>query len=110
MNTGFTLPGFPCLGAWASYGLGSLADNLPAFVVLPDARGLPYNSKGSFSAGFLPVAHAGLLIKPTAPDPIPDLFPPATGSPVTKQSEADGLALLNQLNREHLTRNPGDSR
>jgi hypothetical protein len=42
MNTGFLLPGFPCLGAWISYGLGRLADNLPTFVVLPDAKGLPY--------------------------------------------------------------------
>ncbi|MBC8113475.1 MAG: DUF1501 domain-containing protein, partial [Candidatus Saccharimonas sp.] len=48
MNTGFILPGFPCLGAWVSYGLGSLTDNLPTFVVLPDARGLPYNQKGNF--------------------------------------------------------------
>ena len=54
MNTGFLLPGFPCLGAWLSYGLGSLIDNLPTFVVLPDPRGLPYNAKGNFSAGFLP--------------------------------------------------------
>src|SRR5436189_5437351 len=45
-NTGFVSPGFPCMGAWLSYGLGSLTDNLPAFVVLPDARGLPYNNAG----------------------------------------------------------------
>ena len=38
MNTGFLLPGFPCLGAWVSYGLGRLTDNLPTFVVLPDPR------------------------------------------------------------------------
>src|SRR6266853_1830701 len=43
-NTGFILPGFPCVGAWLSYALGSLSDNLPAFVVLPDSRGLPYNN------------------------------------------------------------------
>ena len=36
MNTGFILPGFPCMGAWLSYGLGRLTDNLPTFVVLPD--------------------------------------------------------------------------
>ncbi|MFM7054588.1 MAG: DUF1501 domain-containing protein, partial [Bacteroidota bacterium] len=39
MNTGFILPGFPCMGAWISYAIGSLRDNLPTFVVLPDARG-----------------------------------------------------------------------
>src|SRR5690606_18682296 len=52
MNTGFLLPGFPSMGAWISYALGSLTDNLPTFVVLPDPRGLPYNQKGNFSAGF----------------------------------------------------------
>ena len=51
MNTGFLMPGFPCLGAWLSYGLGSLSDNLPTFVVLPDPKGLPYNAKGNFTAG-----------------------------------------------------------
>src|SRR5712691_8324889 len=69
-NTGFILPGFPCTGAWISYGLGSLTDNLPAFVVLPDARGLPYNNAGNFSSGFLPMAHQGVAIKPGAPVPI----------------------------------------
>ncbi|MFM7864173.1 MAG: DUF1501 domain-containing protein, partial [Planctomycetaceae bacterium] len=44
--SGFTLPGFPCCGAWVSYALGSLSQNMPAFIVLPDPRGLPYNQKG----------------------------------------------------------------
>src|SRR5215207_4180046 len=39
MNTGFVLPGFPCMGAWLSYGLGQLTENLPTSVVLPDGRG-----------------------------------------------------------------------
>ena len=77
-NTGFILPGFPCMGAWFSYALGSLTDNLPTFVVLPDARGLPYNNTGNFSAGFLPAAHAGTIIKPSAPVPIANLNPPAS--------------------------------
>ena len=63
MNTGFVLPGFPCMGAWLSYGLGQLSDNLPSFVVMPDPRGLPYNNMGNFSAGFLPAAHAGTVIR-----------------------------------------------
>ena len=67
-NTGFVLPGFPCFGAWMSYGLGSLTDNLPTFVVLPDPRGLPYNNAGNFSPGFLPVAHQGTIIKPDGAD------------------------------------------
>jgi len=54
MNTGFLLPGFPCMGAWISYALGALSNDLPDFVVLPDVRGLPYNQRGNFGAGFLP--------------------------------------------------------
>jgi hypothetical protein len=110
MNTGFTLPGFPCLGAWLSYGLGRLSDNLPTFVVLPDPRGMPYNNLGNFSAGFLPVVHSGTVIRANAPIPIASLFPPASARHITRQSEADGLALLREMNQEHLARMPGDSR
>src|SRR5207247_2557264 len=109
-NTGFLLPGFPCLGAWISYGLGSLNDNLPTFLVLPDAKGLPYNQKGNFSAGFLPVQHQGTILKPSASNPISDLFPPSSARFITKESEKDSLALLSQLNRRHLEQWPGDSR
>jgi len=110
MNTGFLLPGFPCMGAWISYALGSLNSNLPTFVVLPDSKGYPYNQKGNFSSGFLPVTHQGTIIKPSAPNPISDLFPPASASYITKDSERDGLALLGKLNRRHLEQWPGDSR
>jgi len=108
-NTGFVLPGFPCIGSWVSYALGRLSDNLPSFVVIPDARGLPYNSKGSFGAGFLPVVHQGTLLRPSAPEPIADLFPPRTPG-ITPEGEADGLALLDRLNRDHLASHPGDLR
>ena len=110
MNTGFTLPGFPCMGAWISYALGSLSDNLPTFVVLPDGKGLPYNQKGNFSSGFLPVTHQGVIIKATAPTPIEDLFPPASAAFITPESEAEGLKMLNKLNREHAAQWQGDSR
>jgi hypothetical protein len=109
-NTGFVLPGFPCMGAWVSYALGSLSENLPAFVVLPDSRGLPYNSKSSFSAGFLPVAHQGTILNPNASTPIADLFPPKSAKHITKAGEEEGLALLGKLNRQHLRAWEGDSR
>src|SRR5579884_1269536 len=109
-NTGFVLPGFPCMGAWISYGLGRLSDNLPAFVVLPDRHGLPYNATGNFSSGFLPMTHQGLVIKPSAPVPIANLKPPSSAREITSQSEADGLALLRELNQDHLRQHPGDSR
>ena len=110
MNSGFVQPGFPCFGAWVSYGLGSLTDNLPTFVVMPDPRGLPYNNQGNFSSGFLPVSHQGTIIKAGDPTPIADLFPPGSASFITRDSETAGLALLNELNREHLEQSPGDSR
>jgi hypothetical protein len=108
--SGFLAPGFPCLGSWVSYGLGRLSENLPAFVVLPDPRGLPYNAKGAFSSGFLPVSNSATMIKANAPTPIEDLFPPKDAKYVTPDSEAAGLALLDRLNRQHLQRTPGDSR
>jgi hypothetical protein len=110
MNTGFVLPGFPCLGAWLSYGLGRLGDNLPTFVVLPDARGLPYNQKGNFAAGFLPVAHQGTILNAAANPPIPDLAPGPAGTFVTPDSDRDGLDLLGRWNRRHAADRPGDTR
>jgi hypothetical protein len=110
MNTGFLVPGFPCMGAWISYGLGRLSDNLPAFVVMPDPRGLPYNQKGNFSSGFLPLSHAGLIINPNAPAPIPDLFAPSSAKFITPASERQGLELLHEMNRQHAATVPGDSR
>ena len=110
MNTGFTLPGFPSLGAWLSYGLGKLSDNLPTFVVLPDGRGLPYNQKGNFSSGFLPVAHQGTILNAGGDPPIPDLRPSPKAGFVTPAADRDGLDLLATLNRKHAADRPGDTR
>jgi hypothetical protein len=109
-NTGFQNPGFPSLGAWLSYGLGSLTDELPSFVVLPDHRGLPYNNTGNFSAGFLPAANAATVIRPNNPNPIPHLSPPATADYISPDSEAAGLSLLEQLNRRHQASRGNDLR
>jgi hypothetical protein len=110
MNTGFLLPGFPCLGAWLSYGLGRLGDNLPTFVVMPDARGTPYNNLGNFSSGFLPVQHAGTVLYPNRANPIASLFPPRSAGQITPESEAETHELLRELNRQHMQNNPGDTR
>ncbi|HLW65238.1 MAG TPA: DUF1501 domain-containing protein [Gemmataceae bacterium] len=109
-NTGFTQPGFPAMGAWISYALGNLSDNLPTFVVLPDARGLPYNNQGNFSSAFLPVQHQGVIIRPHLPTPISDLRPPSTAKFITPQEESASLDLLKKMNREHEQQHPGDSR
>ncbi len=108
-NTGFVLPGFPAMGAWISYGLGRLTDNLPAFVVLPDSRGFAPNGPANWSAGFLPAAHQGTMVRPAAKNPIYDLFAPDDAG-VSYQSEADSLVLLKQLNKEHQATRAGDSR
>jgi hypothetical protein len=109
-NTGFVLPGFPHMGAWISYGLGRLTDNLPTFVVLPDARGFAPNGPANWSAGFLPAAHQGTMIRLGRPNPIFDLFPPATAKYITPDSERAGAALLRELNQEYASTRLGDTR
>jgi len=107
--TGFVLPGFPSMGAWVSYGLGSLNQNLPAFVVLPDSRGFAPCGPQNWAAGFLPAAHQGTMIRPHATNPIADLFAPPE-SFVTPASDAEGLRVLAELNAEHRATRAGDSR
>jgi hypothetical protein len=109
-NTGFVLPGFPSMGAWISYGLGSMSENLPTFVILPDPRGFAPNGPANWSAGFLPASHQGTMIQVGTANPIYDLFPPNTAAFITPQSEKDGLELLKRLNQEHRTMRQGDSR
>jgi len=109
-TTGFLMPGLPCAGAWIGYALGRLTDNLPAFVVLPDPRGLPYNGMGNFSSGFLPASHQGTVINPSAPSPIPDLAPSPSAKFVTPAASDDGLKLLTAMNRTYAKERPGDSR
>ena len=110
MNSGFVLPGFPCMGAWISYALGHLKDNLPVFVVLPDPKGLPYNQKGCFSSGFLPAVHQGTVIQGSTSQPIQDLFPEHRTGFTSPQADAEGFDVLNRLNRMHAGSHPGDSR
>src|SRR5262249_45956567 len=109
-NTGFVLPGFPSTGAWISYGLGSMTENLPTFVVLPDPRGFAPNGPANWSAGFLPAAHQGTMIRAGRPNPIFDLFPPESARYITRESEAAGRSLLEKMNRNHAATRPGDSR
>jgi len=107
--TGFVLPGFPGMGSWISYGLGSMNENLPAFVVLPDPRGFAPNGPNNWSAGFLPAEHQGTMIRANAPNPIDDLFPPE-GAYVSPASEPEVLAALAAINRQHAAQREGDSR
>lgn len=106
--TGFDRPGFPGMGCWVSYALGSLNDNLPTFVVLPDRRGYASNGPKNWGAAFLPNHHQGTVIRPGARNPIADLRA-ASGS-VTPEADRDGLELLHELNRRHQVGRESDSR
>jgi hypothetical protein len=108
-TTGFQTPGFPGAGCWVSYGLGSMNDNLPTFVVLPDHRGYASNGPKNWDTAFLPSQHQGTVIYPGAETPIADLFP-AKNDFVTPGSDAAGLALLGQFNREHAVGRTDDAR
>jgi len=61
--TGFDRPGFPGMGAWVSYGLGSLNENLPTFVVLPDHRGYASNGPKNWASAFLPAVDQGTVMR-----------------------------------------------
>lgn len=105
MNSGFTLNGFPCMGAWLSYGLGTENENLPAFVVLPDPRGLPAGGSINWAAGFLPANHQGVPFRTHSREPIVDLHTPASVS--TDVRSAD-MRMLAEMNREFAESNSGD--
>jgi len=104
MNTGFVRNGFPSLGAWVSYGLGSTTDDLPVFVVLPDPRGIPAGGVANWSSAFLPPRHQGVALRGQG-DPIPNLFGPGGPGP---EGEAEALDFLGELNREHERDRPGN--
>ena len=108
--TGFLIPGFPGAGCWVSYGLGSINENLPAFVVLPDHRGFASNGVKNWDAAFLPAQNSGTIIHPGRPDPIADLFPHRSGSFITQQGEKQSQQLMAELNREHAAMREGDAR
>ena len=97
-HSGFRLMGFPVMGSWLSYGLGSETDELPTFVVLPDPRGLPTGGTNNWTNGFLPARHQGVAFRGQGA-PIADLQP--------AEAETDKLRfaryeLLGKMNRNHL--------
>jgi hypothetical protein len=100
INTGMPRMGFPCVGSWVTYGLGSESRNLPAFVVMYDTlgRGLPKGHALNWGAGFLPGIFQGTALNPTGA-PIDNLLPAPeqAGDPQRRQ-----LDLLKRLNEAHL--------
>lgn len=107
INTGMSRMGFPCLGSWVTYGLGTESQNLPAFVVMYDTlgRGIPKGHSQNWGAGFLPSIYQGTALKPQG-QPIEDLVPPAELSSRQQRAQLD---LLSQLNRRHAEQNPAEA-
>jgi len=104
LSTGFVLDGFPSLGSWVTYALGSENQDLPAYVAIPDPRGVPQNGSNNWGPGFLPAAFQGTTM--SSLEPVRHLSAP--GIP----SSADQAArrLLQQMNARHLEEQPGDSK
>jgi hypothetical protein len=103
MSTGFILDGFPSMGSWATYALGSENQNLPAFVAIPDPRGVPQVGPNHWNSAFLPAVFQGTAFN--AEKPIPNLETPKEISPAAETSTRDFLKFLNE---RHLARHPGD--
>src|SRR5438552_11259986 len=103
MSTGFTLDGFPSMGAWVSYALGSENQDLPAFVAIPDPRGVPQVGPNHWNAAFLPTVFQGVAFN--ADQPTPNL---ATPKEITPASERNARDFLKFLNERHLAQHPGD--
>ena len=104
MCTGFTLDGFPSAGAWMTYALGSEAEDLPAYVAIPDVRGTPQSSVNCWGPGFLPAAFQGTDFN--AAKPLRNLTPPEG---ISAGIDAATRQFLERQNRRHLESFPGDS-
>ena len=105
INTGRPRAGRPSLGSWITYALGSENQNLPAFVVLTEDGGLPINGEQNWSNGFIPSIYQGTVIRPREPR-ILDLDAPAH---LRGRGQEQWLKFLNQFNREHLKKHPGEN-
>lgn len=105
-NTGFRLNGFPVLGSWLSYGLGSEADDLPAYVVIPDAREWPAGGSINWTNGFLSARHQGVVIRSASSGPPIDDLTPAR--PLPPGADQAALELIHRMNLRHLDAHDGD--
>jgi hypothetical protein len=104
MSTGYTLDGFPSMGAWVTYALGSESQELPSYVAIPDPRGTPQSSVNNWGPGFLPAAFQGTDFN--ASNPIRNLSRPQQISPA---ADAATRSFLQRMNQRHLERYPGDT-
>jgi hypothetical protein len=105
MNSGRVLQGHPCLGSWVNYGLGTLNENLPGFVVMLDPRGGPIAGAANWMSGYMPAAYQGTVLRSTG-QPILNLAP---ASRIDRTWQRAQVETINALNAEHLATRPGYS-
>jgi hypothetical protein len=103
MNTGRILQGHPSVGAWVSYGLGTIHQNLPAYVVMLDPRGGPTTGAPNWSAGYMPAIHQGTVLRTTG-QPILNLQAP---DGISRPMQRREIEFINSLNAEHLSARRG---
>ena len=105
MNSGRILQGWPSVGSWLAYGLGSENQNLPGYVVMLDPRGGPISGAANWSSGFMPAAYQGTVFR-SAGQPILNLD---SASGLTSEMQRDLISTGNELNAAHLAAHPGYS-
>lgn len=104
LSTGSVLDGFPSLGAWVTYALGCETQELPAYVAIPDPRGVPQNGSNNWGPGFLPAAFQGTTF--SASSPIRHLQP----YDVDPASDEAARQFLTRINQRHFEDHPHDSK
>lgn len=105
VNCGRILQGHPSLGTWMTYGLGTMNQNLPGYVVMLDPRGGPTSGSPNWASGYMPAAYQGTVFRTSDP-PILNLKPSGNVSRAMQRTEID---FINSLNREHQESHPGYS-
>ncbi len=102
IHTGRFLAGLPTMGSWILYGLGSMNENLPAYVVLSDPGGLPVDGERNWSSGFLPAVYQGTPFR-GGESPVFNLKTPAK---IPAAARANQLEFIKQINQHHAGRFP----
>ncbi len=105
MNSGRVLSGHPCIGSWVNYGLGSVNQNLPGFVVMLDDKGGPISGAKNWTSGYMPASYQGTVVKATG-TPILDLERPASMSASVQRRLLDRLG---EFNAEHQAQRSSNS-
>ncbi len=105
IQSGKITPGRPTLGAWVTYGLGSINQNLPAYVVLDDPKGLPVNGVENWQSGFLPPQFQGTRFRSTG-SPVLNLKPDAARPANVAKAESELLSQLDAIHKRDRPNQP----